>query len=645
MIGDSAALVETLFETIPVALALLDRDLRLTRVNASFAALCDREVAALTGQPFAGAAPGLAVLLLPALRRTAASGQTGDDVEVLGAVAAIEPADGVWAATIYPLTRDDAVAGLALILLDVSEQRWAEQQLRRSEARFRSLVQNATDIVVVLDATGRVQYVSPSVRRVLGYDPAEVTGVNVFSLIHPDDITALQAIFAGVVAREGPFKQIEFRVRHADGSWRDVETMATNALADPAVRGIVQNVRDVSERKRIEAERDEQLVAAEEARAAAEAANRAKDLFLSIVSHELRTPLTPILAYANLLRTRPLNEEQRSRALEQIERSARTQARLVEDILDIARISTGKLTLERLRLELGGVLAAALETVRPDAVAKGVTLSARFDAAAEEVIGDAERLQQVVWNLLSNAIKFTPAGGNVEVALSRDVDHAFITVQDTGAGISPDFLPFVFERFRQAESAYARQHRGLGLGLALVREIVALHGGSVAATSPGEGLGATFIVTLPLAGAPAEPLDTRQVGTARLAGVRALVVDDDEAAGALLRMVLEQEGARVEVVASAAAARAVFDRSPPDLLIGDLGLPGESGYTLLETLRARTVEQGGGVPALAVTAYVQEADIARARAAGYDRHLAKPVDPDALIAAIMTLLGLPAHHA
>jgi PAS domain S-box-containing protein len=505
MEADSAGLIETLFATIPVALMLLAPDCTLLRANAAFAALLGSAVTELAGRPLAEIAPRLSELLDTPLQRACTTGESGEDVVINGAEARIEPEGGVWQATIYPLLQAGRVAGLAVVLLDVSGQRRMELELRRSEERFRALVQNATDIVVVLNAAGQVQYASPSAQHVLGYDPDAVVGLNVFSLIHPEDVPRLQAIFAGVVGRSGPFTTIEFRVRHADGSWRYVETTATNALADPAVRGIVQNVRDVTERKRIEAERDEQLLAAQEARAAAEAANSAKDLFLSIVSHELRAPLTPILAYAHMLRTRSMREEQRVAALEQIERSARTQARLVEDLLDVARIASGKLTLDRQRVPLAEVANAALDTVRTDAEARQIVLSASIAADAGVVLGDAGRLQQVLWNLLSNAIKFTPAGGRVAVTLVRVDDSVCITVADSGAGIAPEFLPHIFERFQQAESSAAHEQRGLGLGLALVHELVELHGGTVNVASPGLGQGATFTVTLPLA-AEGEPL-------------------------------------------------------------------------------------------------------------------------------------------
>ena len=498
MAADSVDLIETLFATIPVALMLLAPDCTLLRANAACATLLGGNAAALSGRPLAAVTPALSRLLDAALQRARTTAASGDDVVLLGADAGIEPASGVWQATIYPLVRDGDVTALAVVLLDVSGQRRMELELRRSEERFRALVQNATDVVVVLDAAGTVQYASPSARRVLGYDPDAVIGLNVFTLIHPDDVPRLIEIFAGVVGRSGPFGTVEFRVRHADGSWRYVETTATNALADPAVRGIVQNVRDITLRKQIEAERDEQLVAAQEARAAAEAANSAKDLFLSMVSHELRAPLTPILAYSHMLRTRPLREEQRTAAIEQIERSARAQARLVEDLLDVARIATGKLTFDRQAVELAGLLATAIDTVQSDAAAKQITLTANIDGESGTVLGDAGRLQQVLWNLLSNAIKFTPAGGQVAVTLQCAGSQARIIVADNGDGIAPEFLPHVFERFQQAESDTAHEQRGLGLGLALVRELVELHGGTVEAASDGRGQGATFTVTLPL---------------------------------------------------------------------------------------------------------------------------------------------------
>ncbi|HEV8306338.1 MAG TPA: ATP-binding protein [Methylomirabilota bacterium] len=379
-----------------------------------------------------------------------------------------------------------------------------------------------------------------------------------------------------------------------------------------------------------------------------EEANRAKDEFLATLSHELRTPLTAVLGWTQLLRSAQLDDAMRTRAIETIERNARTQAQLINGLLEISRIVTGKLSLEVRPLDLRSVIEAALETVRPAAEAKRVLLDAALPAWVGPVSGDPDRLQQVVWNLLSNAIKFTPAGGRVEVRLAQADGQAEIQVSDTGQGIRPEFLPFVFDRFRQADSTTTRSFGGLGLGLAIVRHLVELHGGRVEATSEGEGQGATFRVWLPLlAPTPSSPADpagrTRPIGgpagQAALGGVRVLLVDDEADARDLITMLLAQLGAEVTAVGGAAEAVQALDRAAFDVLVSDIGMPGEDGYALMRSIRARPPDHGGRIPAVALTAYARAEDRVRSRAVGFERHVAKPVDPEELIAAVVGVVG------
>jgi signal transduction histidine kinase len=386
-----------------------------------------------------------------------------------------------------------------------------------------------------------------------------------------------------------------------------------------------------------------------ELRRQAEEANRMKDEFLATLSHELRTPLNAMLGWAQVLRLGKLDPEASARALETIERNARSQAQLIADLLDVSRIITGKLRLDLQPVELRRSIEAALESVRPGADAKGVVLDVALDRLTSPVMGDSDRLQQVVWNLLSNAIKFTPPGGQVRVRLRESGGSAEIRVEDTGVGIRADFLPYVFDRFRQAESTITRSHGGLGLGLSIVRHMVELHGGSTAVHSDGEGTGATFIVRLPVrqasAGSP-ESLDETLDGKARvwsahglLTGLRVLVVEDEDDTRDLLAISLEQCGARVTAVSTVADALASFEPSPPDVLVSDLAMPDEDGFALIRQIRARPASQGGSVPAAALTAYARTEDRARALAAGFQRHLPKPLDPSDLIAVVAGLAG------
>lgn len=381
------------------------------------------------------------------------------------------------------------------------------------------------------------------------------------------------------------------------------------------------------------------------ARAEAEAANRAKDDFLTILSHELRSPLTAMLGWVRLLRTGRLDAVTLDRALETIERNARVQSQLINDLLDVSRIISGKLRLETELVDLKAVVEGALDAARPAAQAKGLRLEADLDPAAAVVSGDPGRLAQIVANLLSNAVKFTPEGGRVDVTLSR-VDHETeLRVADTGQGIRPEFLPHVFERFRQQDSTATRAHTGLGLGLAIVRHLVELHGGSVAANSQGEGRGATFIVRLPVPAALLGPAEAgppgRQADCAEreLKGLRVLVVDDAPDALDLVAEILQRAGASVATVLSAAEARSAFDGFRPDVLVCDIAMPEESGYALIRDVRAREPEQGGAIPAIALTAYASLEDRQRALSAGFHRHMAKPIDPDELVRTIAALAG------
>jgi len=389
--------------------------------------------------------------------------------------------------------------------------------------------------------------------------------------------------------------------------------------------------------------------AAEDARKVAEDANRIKDEFLTTVSHELRTPLTAINGWALMLRAGRLDVAQTARALETIVRSAKSQNQLIGDLLDVSRVIAGKMRLDLAPLNLRSVIESAVETVRPAAEAKGIYLSALLDPEVETVSGDAERLQQVVWNLLSNAVKFTPNGGRVEVRLERADSHVEIAVADNGQGIKPEFLPYVFDHFRQEEGGASRRQGGLGLGLAIVRHIVELHGGTARAASEGLGKGATFTVALPIARGRAvspEELRDKVVGgrsapenPASLAGVHVLFVDDDADARWLITMMLAQGGAEVRTAVSATEALAACDEWRPDVLISDIGMPGEDGYTLMKKLRARESERGGHIPAIALTAYGRGEDHMHALSVGYEYHIPKPVEPEELLVAVASLAG------
>jgi PAS domain S-box-containing protein len=405
---------------------------------------------------------------------------------------------------------------------------------------------------------------------------------------------------------------------------------------------------DAAQRARAEAEQ----VAEEKQRLYVEAqeSNRLKDEFLATVSHELRTPLTAILGWAHLLRTGQTNDGKMAKALETIERNARAQAQLIDDLLDVSRIITGKIRIDVRPIDPNSFIEAAVEAVRPGAEAKGVRLQRIMDTGVVTVSGDPVRLQQVVWNLLSNAVKFTPKGGRVQVRLERVNSHIEIAVSDTGPGIEPEFLPYVFDRFRQADGRTTRQHGGLGLGLSIVRHLVELHGGTVRAESPGEGQGATFTVLLPVApvyqtAAPAERVHPAARDMLplyecpdRLDGLRILAVDDEPDTRELLKAGLGQCGAAITIVGSVAEALEAIASDVPDLLISDIGMPGEDGYELIRRVRQLPPETGGKVPAIALTAYARVEDRMQALRAGYQMHVPKPVELAELVAVAASLV-------
>ncbi|MDQ1559951.1 MAG: hypothetical protein QOD32_3011 [Pyrinomonadaceae bacterium] len=388
--------------------------------------------------------------------------------------------------------------------------------------------------------------------------------------------------------------------------------------------------------------------------AEAEAANRTKDEFLATMSHELRTPMTAILGWAQLLRSQTLSAADYERALEIVERNAQAQKKLIDDLLDISRIITGKLRLDVRPVDLASVVTATVDALRPTAEAKGIRLQSLLDTQAGPVSGDPDRLQQVVWNLLSNAIKFTPKGGRVQVRLERVNSHVEIIVSDSGKGISAEFLPHVFDRFRQADGTSTRRHGGLGLGLSIVRQLVELHGGTVGVESAGENQGATFVVQLPVMVTSRQPdavgVLPRRHPTAggddlsfdcppSLEGLHVLIVDDEPDTRRLLRTVLERCGTEVTTAASAAEALASFTQSKPDIIISDIGMPGEDGYELIGKLRAAEAGSGERTPAIALTAYARVEDRVRALNAGFQVHVPKPIEPVELLAVVASLAG------
>jgi PAS domain S-box-containing protein len=532
------------------------------------------------------------------------------------------------------------------ITRDVTGRRRAEAGLRQAAA----IIENSDDAIISKDLNGIILSWNPGAERLYGYTAAEAVGQPVTMLI-PEDRPDEEPSILERIRRGERIQHYETVRRHKDGALIDVSlTVSPVRDAEGRVVGASKIARDIRGQKRAQKEHERMLAVETELRAQAEEANRLKDQFLATVSHELRTPLTAILGWAHMLRNNQLDGDSALRAFETIERNARAQAQIIEDLLDVSRAITGKLRIDVRPVDPHSFIEAAVEAVRPAAEAKAIRLQKVLDTGVVTVSGDPVRLQQVVWNLLANAIKFTPKGGRVQVRLERVDSHVEVAVSDTGAGIAPEFLPYVFDRFRQGDMKTTREHGGLGLGLSIVRHLVELHGGSVRAESAGAGQGSTFTVLLPLAPVYTTEPPERRVHPAaretlpafdcpdRLDGLRVLVVDDEADTRELLKMGLGQCGAEVTTVGSAAEALEEISKSAPGLLISDIGMPGEDGYDLIRKVRALPPESGGRVPAIALTAYARVEDRMQALRAGYQMHVPKPVEMAELAAVAASLV-------
>ncbi|WP_414755726.1 PAS domain S-box protein [Anabaena sp. CCY 9910] len=538
-----------------------------------------------------------------------------------------------------------SIEGVITVSRDMTEHKRAEQSIRNSEARFRRLFESNLIGVAFWNVDGFITDANDAYLQIVGYTREEfdtLGKINWRELTPPDcehlDTRAIAEVKANGISRI-------YEKQYIQRNGRRVSIVLGIALLDDSDEQGVAFVLDISERKLAEQQRDRLLCAERIARKDAEIANRIKDEFLAVLSHELRTPLNPILGWSKLLRSRQFDAATTDRALETIERNATLQTQLIEDLLDVSRILQGKLSLNVCPVSLPIVIGAAIDTVRLAAEAKEIKIQNVFDPIQGQVMGDANRLQQVVWNLLSNAVKFTSPGGTVEIHLKAVNDQAQIQVIDTGKGITPEFLPYVFDYFRQADGTTTRKFGGLGLGLAIVRQVVELHGGTVQATSPGEGLGATFTVNLPLSpkNEAMNHEDKNPVSAnlqpATLSGVRVLIVDDEPDIRDLVTFILEDYDVEVIAVSSAQEALEALSQSLPDIIVSDIGMPDVDGYMLMRQLRQRSPQEGGNLPAIALTAYAGEMNQQQALAAGFQLHISKPVDPDALIEAIGNLVN------
>jgi PAS domain S-box-containing protein len=662
----SEAQLQTLFDKMPMGAYLIDADFRLRAVN-PLALPAFGEIPILIGRDFAEVIHILwtkdyADEIVRLFRHTLETGEpyyTPERIEHRLDRNATEYYE--WQINRIPLP--DSRYGVVCYFRDISAQVFARQAITESEERYRAFVTQSSEAIwrfeiqqpvdITLPADTQIerfyQYAylaecNDRMAQMYGFTKAvEIIGARLHELLPPTDTANLDYLRAFITSGYR-LTEAESHEVDRDGRQRYFLNNLVGIIADQHLIRAWGTQRDITDRKLAEQQREELLHKEQQARAMAEEANRLKDDFLATVSHELRTPLNAMLGWAKMA-SQSSDLLLMQQALEVITRNARSQNQIISDILDVSRIVTGKLNLSMAKIDLIPVIEAAIETIRPAATAKMIQLQTRFDPSWRRVFGDANRLQQIIWNLLSNAVKFTPENGRIIIQLQRHDQQLELAVSDSGEGIDPEFLPFVFDRFRQGESGASRKHGGLGLGLAIVRHLVELHGGTVKVESQGKGYGTTFRISLPLLAVTGErhginddsatENGQREPFSPVLAGRHILVVDDDEDGRSLLDFLLAQSGATVSLAASVADALQQIEGSLPDVVISDIGMSEQDGYDFIRALRVRHQH----LPAIALTAYARQEDRLRALQEGFTQYLSKPLEPEELIAVVAELTG------
>lgn len=655
---DSENLAGTILESVSDAFFAVNRDWRFNYVNPQAERLLGRAPGDLLGKILWEAYPGLCGSEFEKMYRAAMTQQ------VPGSLTAFYPDHDRWyEAHVYPSS-----TGISIYFRDVTENKRAEDERQRlmseveRQARiFDTTLSSITDFAYILDRDARFLYVNKALLDLWGLRLDQAVGKDFFELNYPVELAAKLAAQVREVFETKRVLSDETPYTSPSGATGYYEYIFSPVFAaDGSVEVIAGSTRDVSARKRSEAElrriaaeREALLSSERSARGEVERASRMKDEFLATLSHELRTPLNAILGWSRILAGGKLSDEDFAEGISAIERNARSQTQIIEDLLDMSRIISGKVRFEVQPVDLATAVQAAVDTLRPAAVGKGVRLQVMLDPNAGPISGDPNRLQQVFWNLLNNAIKFTPRGGRVQVMLKRINSHIELTVADTGEGIKPEFLPYLFDRFRQSDASTTRRHGGLGLGLAIVKQLVELHGGTVHAKSPGEGKGATFTVSLPVTVIHPEPdraeerrreksmpaIPVPPDKCADIAGVKVLILDDEPDARALVKRFLEDCNADAILAPSSEEALEKVRAERPDVIVSDIGMPNEDGYSFIRRVRALAPHEGGNTPALALTAYARAEDRVKALLAGFQSHISKPVEPAELIATIASLAG------
>jgi PAS domain S-box-containing protein len=648
---------EVAVEASPQGMAMVDAEGRIVLVNRMMEELFGYARAELVGQPIEMLVPAASRRPHHEYRRQF---QLAPRKRAMGADRDLNGVrrDGSEFPVEIGLNPIQTERGLRVLIsvVDITERKRAAEALRDRERRLHTLTNAVPAFVWRSDSEGKVLEINQRWYEYTGAAPDQPVDQSRANAIHPEDRQRTEKLWREARAAESPWEG-EMRILRHDGTYRWFLGRAVPMRDDSgALTGWFGTTTDIEDRKRAETQRDELLRSEREARREAERTSRVKDEFVATLSHELRTPVAAILGWTYVLRKEAGENAALLDGLDTIERNARAQTQLIEDLLDVSRIVSGKIRLDVQLVELPDVIEAAIETVRPAAQSKGIRLQKIIDSRVTPVHGDFGRLQQIVWNLLSNAVKFTPKDGRVQVTLQRINSHLEISVSDTGEGIEPEFLPHLFERFSQADASSSRTHSGLGIGLALVKHLTELHGGTVRASSGGRGQGATFTVELPLAIMPRQDefdeermhptagLRPPAIESSDLQDVKVMVVEDERDARHFIVRLLEDARATVRAAASASAALLEMATFMPDVIVSDIGLPQMDGYAFMHELRQRPAADGGRIPALALTAFARAEDRTRALRSGYQMHVAKPVEPAELLAAIASLASLKARQ-
>jgi PAS domain S-box-containing protein len=642
---------KTIFEHSPIGFALWDRELEYVRINHALAKMNDFPEESYTSKLAREDINLISEESLSLMQKVIESGEALIGREITRKTTKNSNDLKTWLVSYHPFYNDEKIEGVLASCEDITERKKIEtenlrilDELRHREAKFDSLILATATTYWSTNAEGELIDDVPMWDKLTGQTTSEMQNLGWQEVIHPDDVEATTQKWLTAL-KEKNLYETEYRLKMKSGEYRYFLSRALPVLdVNGDVREWVGVNVDIENQKNsdfklVEAaiEREDLLRREQLARKEAEEANRLKDDFLATLSHELRTPLTAILGWVKMLRAGQLDESDIPHALETIERNTEIQNQLIEDLLDVSRIIAGKILLEIRPVQMSTIIETALTSILPTAQVKGVQVISHIQANSSKISVDPRRIQQILWNLLSNAVKFTPQGGQINVSLSEQDNWLEISIKDNGIGIENEILTKIFERFRQADTTKTRRHSGLGLGLAIVRHLTEAHGGTIEATSEGEGLGSTFTLRLPTFPQEKASIKTAElpkikaVSKLRLDGIRLLVVDDDNDNRDLLKTLLSHFGAIVTVASSAAEAMNLLIDSPPDILISDIGMPDEDGFEFMTKVRKLSKEKGGSVPAIALTAFAKIEDRDKALSVGFQRHIAKPIDPTAFV--------------